>query len=494
MPKKRKTHTLEIVDSVWVKCSPVTAEIVGTVLTYTDSYWIQGPWKKEQVEYEVSLVEKIKGEYFFYTGLLKRAIQAIKKRKETVKIIDHRNEVFYDDPVVDNAEFRNYQKEALNVLLEQGSGVIKHATGTGKSYIILGIIAAFNQEHILFLVHTKDLMWQLSNLLEKNNIKHSVFHSSAKKDLKGIGQVTVTTVQSYRKVCKEYYDEWDVIIVDEGHHINSIYSSGKKKKYTQYGDVLLHTDAPIRYALTATLPTSKKQLMCMEALVGPVLHTYEMKEASADGVLASCEVEMIPTNRLEQWVVENDYDIRQVLGDVHTEKGKKGKPKKYTKYQIVYFNCITQNTERTVRIVKKIQEHTEKGETVLVCASQTPHIENLARMCRHFNIEPQIVDGDTPQDKRNDIKERFDMGAFPVVIASKVWDEGVSIDTIDVVINAGGGLDSKRVQQIVGRGLRKGIGKTKVKVYDVEDVSHKYLREHTKERKKIYRSLGWLKE
>lgn len=485
MPKKRRVAKLTVLDSVWVACSPTTAQTLSEDLSYIDSYWIQGQFGKEKKERRVVLINKTEGSYIFYSGLLQRAIDCLKSRGIKVQIHDERREVFYDEPT--ETSLRDYQKEAVMELLEKGSGVVHHATGTGKSYVITGLVEAFNEENILFLVHTKDLMWQISDLLNKNNFEHTILHSSAKSKSK-VSRVTVTTVQTYRKFIEEYVDYWDVILVDETHHINAIMADGKKKKYSQYADVLLKTNAPIRYGFTATLPTTEKQRLCLEALIGPVLHTYSMKEASKDGVLAKGSVEFITFDKCSY---EEATDATQIYNELGTHSVK-GRRKKYTKYQIVYFNCITMNTNRNIFALTKAYEHLMEGQSVLLLASQKKHIEELVRLSVMWDLQPVVVDGSTPQERRNEIKQLFTEKKEPFVIASTVWNEGVSIDTIDVCINAGGGLDEKRTLQIIGRGLRKSENKSKVKIYDFEDNSHKYLRDHTKERKRIYKEMGWL--
>jgi len=486
MPTKREKHTLEVLDSVWVKCSPTTAEILGAELSYEDAYWIQGQYGKEKKEYTVTMINKVSLGYVFYTGFLQRSINTLKKLNKQVEVIDNRREVFYDEP--DDDELRDYQKEALLEILEKGSGIVHHATGTGKSYIINGVVKAFSEEHVLFLVHTKDLMWQISDLLNKGGIEHSMYHSSAGKN-KGMGRVTVTTVQTYAKVAATYFDQWDVLLIDETHHINAITTGSKgKKKYSQYAEVLLNTDAPIRYGFTATLPSQEKQKMCLEALIGPVHHSYTMQQASEDEVLAKGEVEFLKPDRLDEWIVMFEEGIYEDMGSVKDN----GKRKKFSQYQIVYYNCITTNTQRTIMAIDKAYRHLMEGESVLILTSQKKHIEEFVRLCALWELEPSIVDGSTKQEDRNRIKKDFNDKVDPFVIASSVWNEGVSIDTIDVCINAGGGLDEKRTMQIIGRGLRKSKHKNKVKIYDFEDTSHRYLRKHTEERKKIYKDMGWM--
>ena len=78
-----------------------------------------------------------------------------------------------------------------------------------------------------------------------------------------------------------------------------------------------------------------------------------------------------------------------------------------------------------------------------------------------------------------------------MVICSSIWDEGVDIPNLDAIIVAGGGMSEIKAIQKVGRGLRKTATKDSVQVIDFSDLSHKYLRKHSRERVKAYRERGW---
>ena len=129
--------------------------------------------------------------------------------------------VCFDEPHIDGITFRPYQSELINTALEVGRGVIKAPTGSGKSIIILGIMSAFSEENILFLVHTTDLVYQMKADLDKFGFDSGIWTGKDKE----MGRITVATVQAYRKIAREYTTHWDVIFTDECFHEDTIIST-----------------------------------------------------------------------------------------------------------------------------------------------------------------------------------------------------------------------------------------------------------------------------
>jgi len=90
------------------------------------------------------------------------------------------------------------------------------------------------------------------------------------------------------------------------------------------------------------------------------------------------------------------------------------------------------------------------------------------------------------------IKEALDEKKIHCVIATAVWYEGISIRSLNVIINAAGGKSEIRTLQTIGRGLRVTDEKKTVIIWDVWDISHRYLIEHAGERLCTYMDSGWL--
>ena len=76
-------------------------------------------------------------------------------------------------------------------------------------------------------------------------------------------------------------------------------------------------------------------------------------------------------------------------------------------------------------------------------------------------------------------------GEIDVLIASKIFDQGVDIPQLDALILAGSGKSSGRALQRIGRVIRKNEGKVRAIVVDFYD-NAKYLRDHSEVRKKVY--------
>jgi superfamily II DNA or RNA helicase len=76
-------------------------------------------------------------------------------------------------------------------------------------------------------------------------------------------------------------------------------------------------------------------------------------------------------------------------------------------------------------------------------------------------------------------------GELDVLVASKIFDQGIDIPELNSLVLAGSGKSSARALQRIGRVIRKGKDKKDAIVVDFYDQC-KYLREHSKARKNIY--------
>ena len=78
-------------------------------------------------------------------------------------------------------------------------------------------------------------------------------------------------------------------------------------------------------------------------------------------------------------------------------------------------------------------------------------------------------------------------GNTEVLIASKIFDQGIDIPELDALILAGSGKSSARALQRIGRVIRSYPGKRWANVIEFWD-NAKYLESHSTARLKIYKS------
>lgn len=468
-------------DSVWTQIAPNLAQYIKPIISYEDTYWKQGRFNKEKVTYtKCMLVYFTKSkEYWMHTGFIPRVLTTLREKKIPYTFKSKIPHVDFDKPHIKGITFRKDQDEILATAIEQGRGVIVSATGTGKSILIRGLVGSFNQEKVLFLVHTTDLVQQMMDDLE--NEVDSVGEWSGKSKRKA--RVMVATIQSFNKVVKDFVHYFDVVVVDECHHVRELDKT--------YGKTLSLLAAPVKFGFTATLPATDKGKMNLEALIGPVIANFSIQEAIKKGILAKPIIQIIKVPNLPHHELMDSTTLPIPENRVNDPDYL---PKKYN---IVYWNGIVANMTRNMIIIDLAEELLLKKKTTLVSVVNIEHGEELRHVAEEYyglkyNKDFVFINGSTSKSDRLQIKKDFESKKLKLVIATTIWNEGVNIKSLNCCIIASGGKGRIGVIQKIGRGLRKTETKNKVTIYDFQDTSHKYLSNQFKARYKIYQENGWL--
>jgi len=89
----------------------------------------------------------------FNTGLLDKVVEIIKSSGPSVSIIDKRQKPnsLKKSIAASNFDQREYQDRALQAALSKNCGIVKVATGGGKSIIIARLVAARNVKTMVFV-------------------------------------------------------------------------------------------------------------------------------------------------------------------------------------------------------------------------------------------------------------------------------------------------------------------------------------------------------
>ena len=92
--------------------------------------------------------------------------------------------------------------------------------------------------------------------------------------------------------------------------------------------------------------------------------------------------------------------------------------------------------------------------------------------------------------EREKVIEKFKMGDI-ILIASTIFDEGISINAIKNLVIASGGSSQIKSLQRLGRGLRIDEDKKTVNIYDFMDLTNPILERHSKSRISDYKKEGF---
>jgi len=456
-----RTVTIEVLTPSLARMPAKWHSYVKPCLSFPAVFYKQGRFKKERSDYRKAVFTKGKNFLYFPGGLVPRLESFLLHRNIEPKVIGELEKINYDWPPKLKPEitFRRDQKKLISRALKRQRGVLKAPTGSGKTVLALGIMSCLPDQDILFLVHTKDLLMQTRDELEKFGFGPIGIVGAGKKEL-GY-QYTVATMQTFRKInFKRWSTWWDVVFVDECHHVSKFDGS--------YAKILKELVTPMRIGLTATLPEQEEAKMALDGYVGRLIRELSIEEAAEIGILAKPRIKLLKS------------EYKQTIKDLR-------------RYPDVYDSGIVKNKQRNEMILEEVWGYVKQDKTVLMLVTKIEHGELLQETADEvFGMKIPFVQGSSADNTRNEVKKALDNKKISCVIATAVWKEGINIPSLDVLVNAAGGKSELQTLQRIGRGLRKTDEKSEVIILDVFDPSHHYLVNHFGQRVTLYMENEWL--
>jgi len=461
---------IKILDSVYsLIVEKQYIPLISNLLSYKAEYWQKvsikdkngiptGKFKKERKTYQKSMVLP---SGVFFTGHVPKVVKHLSEKGILVSTAVQGSR---EMPQIREIGINLYPDQAKMVQRAVGAyrGLIKAPTGFGKTRMASAIISSFEGIRTLFLCHTITLVHQTVKEFQKLGLNVGYITGTVKELT---GDIVVSTVQSFVKQDQELYDTFDMVIVDEMHHLSK--GPTKKKEGGYYFRVLTKLIAPLRYGLTATLPTGEETKLLAEGLIGPLIDEYSLKDGIEGGFLAVPKIKIIK--------IPVDYKVKELR-----------------KYQDVYEQGIVKNRSRNRMIIKTAKDLAVLGKTSLILITRIDHGENLVETANLLGFKVVFIQGKDDGEMREMIRESLNNKEILTVISTNIWKEGVDLPALDCVINAAGGKSEIALLQSIGRGLRATKDKDSVLIVDFLDLSHHYLISHFGERLSIFSEMDWL--
>jgi len=455
---------IEILDAIDSRIPRNCEQLITEFISWEAIYWKRGPFGRIQQPYLANAITRRGGGYsYFLTGLVPRIIKGLDRKGIEYELIGGENPLPHNSPNLPEietfTEFRPDQIYLINKARRHIRGIIKSPTGTGKTLIQMGICSCYPQSTILIMAHTIDIVKQTVDELEKFGFEDIQEITGTSQIKIPVERIVVSTMQTFGKIMpNQYMDYFEVVIIDEAHHVRNTNST--------YGKILRQMLAPIRLGFTATLPENKDELIAMEGLLGPVIGELTIQDAVEEKILAKPVIQLFKT----------EYNR-----SVHSEK----------RYADAYEKGIVQNRQRNEKIAEIVSYYVDQHKSILIMVTKIEHGGLLERFILDKGVSCKFVRGSTEGEERVAIKEALINKTVNCVIATVVWREGINIPTLDVVVNACGGKSEIMTLQAIGRGLRRTKDKDEVIIVDFFDNSHHYLISHFGERITLYMDNGW---
>lgn len=363
------------------------------------------------------------------------------KRPAVAKDLEKYDEAEEDSRITELFQPRGAQIEALYALEESRSegavkGLVQAATGVGKTYL-----AAFDSadyEHVLFVAHREEILKQAS--ISFRNVRKSEdygFFNSRQKDTgNAVIFASVATLGKDVYLCDEYFskDYFDYIVVDEFHHAVT----------DQYRKIIDYFTPKFLLGLTAT-PERMDGRSIYEICDYNVPYEISLKDAVNKGMLVPFHYYGI-------------YD-KTDYSRFHPERGH------YREQDLNH--AYIGNEDRYELIFRHYRKYGSRR--ALGFCSTRQHAEDMAGEFSRRGIPSAAVysNGDgVYSEERETAIEKLKKGELRVIFSVDMFNEGVDITSVDMVLFLRPTESPVVFLQQLGRGLRRCRGKEYLNVLD----------------------------
>jgi DNA repair protein RadD len=341
---------------------------------------------------------------------------------------------------------RSYQNECVEKMIEasnrRAGGLVLAATGSGKT-LTVGLFLSRLKGNACFIVDELTLMKQAQGELSKV-LNEEVGEIGDSKFLPK--RVTVATSQTlHLHEDDPKFETWvrslKVNIIDELHQAMNRRNFG----------IVEAIAPPVVFGLTATLELNKKEVRTKAyALTGPVCYEYPLTQGQEEGHLAKGIVLQVQLSTPDP----GGYTSRQFAQQ--------------------YSDLIVDNPDRNQLVCHLVREAVRRNRYPIVLVERVRHLKLLSKALN--DLPHSLVYGAKKVEDRVQAKKDFEAGEVRVLIANTVFQKGIDVKKIDVVIDAGGMKSKNRAVQIFGRGIRLADGKKGLLHFDITDLDNRFER------------------
>ncbi|GAM28638.1 hypothetical protein SAMD00019534_118140, partial [Acytostelium subglobosum LB1] len=358
-----------------------------------------------------------------------------------------------DSLLLPTVKLHDFQVESINFALANHRGIIKCATGGGKTMILASLIKALGDDvTVVILVTKRSLVTQIYDSLKATGVCQPGRVSS---DYFEPSRVTISTLKSAHKIA-DLCRSAQVMMVDEVHEFASPSARQTFKMFD---------NAYSRFGFSAT-----------PFKVGDPVHNHRI--ISVFGTLL-CDISTQDLTKID--ILSNAY--------IHFYP---------INYPLQRKTTITSFHDVESRLVAE-NEHLNQSIAKLVESIPTGRIMILVKRLAHGDALSELipdaywVKGDDGVETREFVlnKLKHSKNEKVVAIFSAIGYVGVDV-RIHHLINASGGKDPNMTLQKLGRGLRKADDKTHLDYHDFffSPKVHKALSAHSSSRMSVLRREG----
>lgn len=309
---------------------------------------------------------------------------------------------------------RDYQRECIAAIPEDGRFLIHMATGLGKTVTFSQIP---RRGRMLILSHREELVTQPRKYFDRSfGVEMAGLRSNGE-------EIVSASAQSFaRRIGRFRPDEFDIIVTDECHHACSPTYMKIYERFTP------------RLHLGFTATPNRADGAGLERIFDDIVFERDLEWGIRNGYL--CDIHALR--------VEIGYDLQGVarrMGD----------------YSIGELERAVNITEAN-RAIAEVYAKYAKGQTLIFCVS----VAHAQAVAKEIPGAVAVIGG----EERAGTLERFRNGEVKVIVNCMVFTEGTDLPNIETIIVARPTQSMGLYMQMIGRGTRLHPGKERLTLID----------------------------
>lgn len=406
--------------------------------------------------------------FTFSTGLLSKVCDILNQYGVQYTITDARVKPILGQSIPTNTKLRQDQEDVVKTCMDKARGIIALPTGWGKSYSQIDLVCRLNLPTVI-VVHKLDIMQQFIDWfkeragIEVGQVGNGVIEPK---------QITIAMIQTLANAFKVKSKEIKSEAIDSKGY-SKIYNMCTQAQVLITDELHCMTDGNVWSKVFARFPntyyrfgfsaTPYKRLsgeLLSGSIYGPIIAKESYLDCIRKGYLTKPEVLV--------------YQYKQY-----------GLPYGM-KYQQAYKERIVENEDRNFLICKIALQHFQNNKKVFIAVTHLNHGRLLKQMLETVIGKDKVIfaEGSTSLEKRQEAIKKFEQGGI-ILLSSSIFNEGINIKSMDVLINARCSLSQTTFLQTIGRCLRRAPGKSVATIIDIQDTNVKYFAYHGRTRLEI---------
>lgn len=326
---------------------------------------------------------------------------------------------------------RDYQLEGLDAMrnaIRRGVSRLCYQlpTGGGKTVVAGFMIqaAAAKGLRVAWFAHRRELIMQPSAMLDRIGIPHGITMAKHYR-YDPNAQVQVLSIDT---AVRRELPQFDLVIVDEAHHVRS----------DSYTATIKRLNAKTVIGITAT--PCRMDGRGLGDIFEEIVRGPSVKWLTQHGYLVPAETYSWPVPTEGIRVTRGDFDQKQA-------------------------NDRMSQPQLVGNVIQHWLQRCSDRETI-VFASGIGHSQLLAKRFNAEGIAAAHLDGNTPTEERDEIITRLRSGELRVVCNYGVMTEGTDIPNVSAIVNCRLTQSLALWLQMAGRGLRSHPGKRDCIIHD----------------------------